>query len=798
MLRGHQFFHHVHRARSYSASACRVDFQLDYHLSSQFAGLVVAQHQGLFTKRGLDVSLLAPPPAGEEPTLVARLQEEKGRDALVLGCVEQNTLIAAQLFGKTPIRAVSAMLRATPLAIATAPGRGISALSDLKGKTIAAASDTEEIVRSALAKADPDLVDQVSILAVPRENKLKLYLSGQVDAFQVYTTTEALQLQHELAGEEPVLLPFGEDHGFAQVIFAHVNALDCPVQRNVARAFLDATYDGWDRALSDPEYAAELVVDARTKAGVSNSTAGEGDHSDTYQFQLDSLTALAPYVQPCPSYNIGTIGVKRFMSAADQIASDLKRQSWFVSSDANSDGDCTIPHLLLPSMLIDNTLWPQPELMRTVNAAGGVTLALDGQKIAERRCELVSVRASRFEALYDRKPRLAVVQLETEVEGSLQSTRRREMSPNRFSWLDKHEAGAQMNVEVEDLLLPATATTQQVTAAVRKLNRREDVDGVLVELPDRMRWNAELDTNQLLAAVDASKCVDAMSAESIATLVSDAAAATRTSVLSRPTTPASVMDLLQQAGVPLNGRHAVVIGNSRLCGQPTSLMLQKQGATVSLTTSKTPKDTLELLCGQADVIVAVVGEPGVLPASSVRPGTTVINVGTHFDGSVLVPDLDISKLAGSGHLVSAVPGGVGPNPVTVLFENVVQCAENRAAQITNVNHSPELLTDSAVTQFSQTSGWELIEGEQDRVIRKLFQADSFKSAAMMIGDVAQIANELNHHPLVSIQPVTDLGAAELVCFNNGCKVEFTLRSLDAGGISNLDIELAKGIDKELS
>ena len=103
----------------------------------------------------------------------------------------------------------------------------------------------------------------------------------------------------------------------------------------------------------------------------------------------------------------------------------------FVSSDANGDGDGTIPQLLLPSMLIDSNLWPQPKLMRTVNAAGGVTLALDGQKIAERRCELVSVRASRFEALYHRKPRLAVVQLASEAEGSLQDNDRREMSPNR-------------------------------------------------------------------------------------------------------------------------------------------------------------------------------------------------------------------------------------------------------------------------------------------------------------------------------------------------------------------------------
>ena len=101
----------------------RVDFQLDYHLSSQFARLVYAQHQGIYAKHGLDVSLLtAPPAAGGDPALVSRMQEELGQQRLVLGSVEQNTPVAAQIYGQLPIRAVSAMLHSTPLAIAAPPG----------------------------------------------------------------------------------------------------------------------------------------------------------------------------------------------------------------------------------------------------------------------------------------------------------------------------------------------------------------------------------------------------------------------------------------------------------------------------------------------------------------------------------------------------------------------------------------------------------------------------------------------------------------------------------------------------
>jgi ABC-type nitrate/sulfonate/bicarbonate transport system substrate-binding protein len=139
---------------------------------------------------------------------------------------------------------------------------------DLAGKSIAAADDTEEIVRSALEQIDPTLRDSVTIVPMPREEKLVRFRAGEVDSMQVYTTTEALQLQKDFGEEAPVIMPFGGRHGYAQVIYGHVDALSTPRQRNVARAFLDATYEGWSRALRDPESAAELVGLARSEAGV--------------------------------------------------------------------------------------------------------------------------------------------------------------------------------------------------------------------------------------------------------------------------------------------------------------------------------------------------------------------------------------------------------------------------------------------------------------------------------------------------------------------------------------------------
>ena len=221
------------QATRVTMQAARVKFQLDYHLGSQFAGLIVAQESGNYAKRGLAVDLLPAPVPGAEPLLVRQMQEKEwltGNKDLVLGCVEQNTLIAAQLYGQNPVRAVSAMLHATPLAIATAPGRGITTLQDLAGKSIAAADDTEEIIRNALCHVDPTLPDKVKIVAMHREEKLPRFHAGEVDTMQVYTTTEALQLKHDFGDEPPVLLPFGEHHGYAQVHKPMASGVPVPPQ----------------------------------------------------------------------------------------------------------------------------------------------------------------------------------------------------------------------------------------------------------------------------------------------------------------------------------------------------------------------------------------------------------------------------------------------------------------------------------------------------------------------------------------------------------------------------------------
>jgi len=771
----------------------------------------MAHQSGIYAKRGLAVDLLPAPEPGAEPPLVRQMQEDQWKtdpEALVLGCVEQNTLIAAQLYGREPLKAVSAMLHSTPLAIAAAPGSGVATLADLAGKSVAAADDTAEIIRTALFHVDPALPDQVRVVAMHREEKLPRFQAGEVDTMQVYTTTEALQLQHDF-GTLPVLLPFGERHGYAQVVYAHAEALKSAQHRTVGRAFLDATYEGWTAALRNPDAAADAVCMARAAAGVEGV---EGEYSDTREFHLASLQALSSFVAPIPGYPIGQMDLTRFMAAADQIASDLLHQTHFtVNGSANDHESSWVPgELLLPRRLIDTTLWPALPLMRGVTGAPhreGI-ISIDGQALADRRRAEIKTRAARFHAHHKRAPMLGVVEvlpLENDdgaptAEVASTSLRghpgRDSGSPNkvRGSWLDKEHAGGLMGVHVETVTLPAASTMREVTKAVRRFNRRADVDGVLMELPDKLKGlPSHLNVSALLAEVSPGKCVDGMTPHSVASMVSAAATGTGTCTgrVVQPTTPGSVMELLEGAGVHLNGRHAVVVGNSRLCGQPTALMLQKEGAAVSVVTSSTPDWLQDELCAQADVVVSCVGTPGILNEGNLRPGAVVVNVGTHPTAEgTLVPDVTIGHPM--GHMVTPTPGGVGPNPIMILFENVLERAEHNAETQRAAEKRGVEATKRKPGTAAAPLGWEV---EDERCLRKAFTAPSFEAAAIMLQDVAALTADLNHHPLVTLGPAS--AGKEDPCFNHGCVLAFELRSIEAGGITDADVMLAKAIDAEL-
>src|SRR5579884_1728888 len=233
---------------------------------------------------------------------------------------------------------------------------------------------------------------------------------------------------------------------------------------------------------------------------------------------------------------------------------------------------------------------------------------------------------------------------------------------------------------------PASSTTEDMLRLVDSLNRDENVDGILVQLP----LPPQVDTKKVLEAVDPAKDVDGFHPVNLGKLVSGRAGLVAC-------TPAGCMEILRRNGIAIEGANAVVLGRSDIVGKPMALLLMHANATVTICHSKT-RDLPDVL-RRADIIVAAIGKPGFVAADWIRPGATVIDVGTNkvtdaaeaerlvgnfparlekfrATGSILVGDVhpDAVKVAGA---LTPVPGGVGPMTITMLMSNTVKAARLR-------------------------------------------------------------------------------------------------------------------------
>ena len=252
---------------------------------------------------------------------------------------------------------------------------------------------------------------------------------------------------------------------------------------------------------------------------------------------------------------------------------------------------------------------------------------------------------------------------------------------------NKVKACESLGLYSEKLDLPAETTTDQLLALVEKLNRRDDVDGILVQLP----LPPGVDSKRILMAVDPAKDVDGFHPLNVGQLVSG-----RPRVV--PCTPAGIIEILLRNQIPLQGARAVVIGRSDIVGKPVALLLLHHHATVTICHSKT-RD-LASVAREADILVAAIGKPAFVTGDFIKPGATVIDVGTNrlttedevrwvfrdaakplenlaAKGQVLVGDVhpeDVKEKAGA---YTPVPGGVGPLTIAMLMSNTVQAARAR-------------------------------------------------------------------------------------------------------------------------
>jgi methylenetetrahydrofolate dehydrogenase (NADP+)/methenyltetrahydrofolate cyclohydrolase len=215
--------------------------------------------------------------------------------------------------------------------------------------------------------------------------------------------------------------------------------------------------------------------------------------------------------------------------------------------------------------------------------------------------------------------------------------------------------------------LPADSDESDVIAALEQLNRDPRVHGIIVQLP----LPKSVDARHVTQAIALEKDVDGFNWMNLGALVEGRAEFV-------PCTPAGVMRILDHANVPLEGRHAVVIGRSSIVGKPLALMLITRGATVTVCNSKT--SDLGSFTRSADIVVAATGHAGLVTVDMVKQGAVVIDVGINrlADGAI-VGDVEYSTVKETAGAITPVPGGVGPMTIAMLIGNTVLAAERLAS-----------------------------------------------------------------------------------------------------------------------
>jgi methylenetetrahydrofolate dehydrogenase (NADP+)/methenyltetrahydrofolate cyclohydrolase len=230
---------------------------------------------------------------------------------------------------------------------------------------------------------------------------------------------------------------------------------------------------------------------------------------------------------------------------------------------------------------------------------------------------------------------------------------------------NKQKACAEAGLEAFDHRLPRDTTQAQVEGLLGELNADPRVSGILLQLPTP----GHIDGPALTTLIDAAKDVDGLTPVSAGLLAKGLPGL-------RPCTPAGVLELLRRHDVELAGADAVVLGRSDLVGKPVAAMLLAENATVTLCHSRT-RD-LAAVCRRADVLVAAVGRPRMVPGEWIKPGATVIDVGINRVEEGLVGDVDFASAARNARLITPVPGGVGPMTIAMLLQNTLAAARAQA------------------------------------------------------------------------------------------------------------------------
>lgn len=281
-------------------------------------------------------------------------------------------------------------------------------------------------------------------------------------------------------------------------------------------------------------------------------------------------------------------------------------------------------------------------------------LILDGKLVAQTRRKQLTERIKAFQAQRHKVPGLAVILVGDDPASAVYVR-------------NKIAACEAVGIRSMEYRLPANATMDQVRRQIQALNQNPEVHGILLQLP----LPKPLNSDQLTNLIAPEKDPDGLTSANLGLLLAG-----------RPRsvscTPFGVMKILEYYKIPIEGRHAVVVGRSQIVGKPMAQLLLAANATVTICHSRT-KD-LESFTRQGDIVVVAAGQPEFLGKSAFKKDAVVVDVGMHRqnlpDGKTkLVGDVRGAELQGWVSALTPVPGGVGPMTITMLLENTLQLAE---------------------------------------------------------------------------------------------------------------------------
>ena len=254
---------------------------------------------------------------------------------------------------------------------------------------------------------------------------------------------------------------------------------------------------------------------------------------------------------------------------------------------------------------------------------------------------------------------------------------------------NKIKACQDLGIYSESIKPPDSISTGELLSVVEELNGRAEIDGILVQLP----LPRQVDSKRILLAVAPAKDVDGFHPCNVGRLVAGLPGP-------RACTPAGIIELLKRSGIAISGKRAVVVGRSDIVGKPVAMLLLHEHATVTICHSRTPD--LAAVCREGDILVAAIGRAAMITGEFIKPGATVIDVGTNrienrdevarlfrnspeklaaFDkkGSTPVGDVHPLEVAEKAGAYTPVPGGVGPLTIAMLMANTVASAEQRTS-----------------------------------------------------------------------------------------------------------------------